>query len=203
MRPLPATFVRGVAKTSGLPDTRLPEVAVAGRSNVGKSSLLNVLFGVRGLARVSRTPGRTREINFFAIGGRYHLVDLPGYGYARAPAGTKGDWGPLVRGYLDDREQLCGILQLVDARHPPSAQDAAMLEWLAAAPGRPALVVATKIDKLGRMERAKRLKALAAECEGLRVQPFSSLTREGRPEVLRWVEDAVAAWSDPASKAKE
>lgn len=202
MRPLPATFVRGVAKPSALPAARLPEVAVSGRSNVGKSSLLNVLFGVRGLARVSRTPGRTREINFFDVGGRYHLVDLPGYGYARAPSATKGGWGALVRGYLDGREQLCGILQLVDARHPPSAQDAAMLEWLAES-GRPALVVATKIDKLSRMERAKRLKALAADCEGLRVQPFSSLTREGRPEVLRWVEDAVAAWSDPATKAKE
>ena len=202
MRPLPATFVRGVATPSGLPDLRRPEVAVSGRSNVGKSSLLNVLFGVRGLARVSRTPGRTQEINFFAIGDRYHLVDLPGYGYARAPATTKGKWGGLVRSYLDDREQLAGVLQLVDARHPPSAQDAAMLEWLADS-GRPALVVATKIDKLSRMERAKRLKALATECEGLDVQAFSSVSREGRIEIQAWVQRAVEAWVDPKSRTKE
>src|SRR5262245_38599055 len=119
MQPLPATFVRGVATLGDLPAARLPEICVCGRSNVGKSSLLNVLFGIKGLARVSRTPGRTQEMNFFSIGGRYHLVDLPGYGYARAPAAAKGRWGDLVRGYLDEREQLTGLIQLVDARHDP------------------------------------------------------------------------------------
>ena len=193
MRALPATFVRGVSSRDALPRTRLPEVAVCGRSNVGKSSLLNVLFGIRGLARVSRTPGRTREMNFFSIGGRYHLVDLPGYGYARAPATSKGRWGDLVRGYLDDREQLAGILQLVDARHPPSAQDRAMLEWLAES-SRPALLVATKVDKLGRMERSRALKELAKQAGALGVCPFSALTREGRGEVMAWVERTVEAW---------
>lgn len=199
MRPLSATFVRGVATPDALPDARLPEVAVSGRSNVGKSSLLNALFGLRGLARVSNTPGRTQEINFFSVGGRYHLVDLPGYGYARAPAALKNRWAALVRAYLDGRGQLAGILQLVDARHPPSAQDAAMLEWLADS-GRAALVVATKIDKLSRMERARRLKELAGSCEGLPVQPFSSVTREGREEVAAWVQRAVDAWKDPKAK---
>ncbi|MFN8176907.1 MAG: ribosome biogenesis GTP-binding protein YihA/YsxC [bacterium] len=196
MRPLPATFLRGVVAPDGLPDTTVPEICVSGRSNVGKSSLLNVLFGIRGLARVSRTPGRTREINFFSIGGRYHLVDLPGYGYARAPATSKGRWGELVRGYLDEREQLAGILQLVDARHEPSEQDFAMLEWLAEA-GRAAIVVATKIDKLSRMERAKRLQALATHAGELRVSPFSAVTREGREELLSWIEGAVSGWKRP------
>jgi ribosome biogenesis GTPase A len=104
MRALSATFVRGVLAADGMPRARLPEVAVCGRSNVGKSSLLNVLFGIRGLARVSRTPGRTREINFFEIAGRYHLVDLPGYGYARAPSRTQA-CGDLVC-CSEDRDQL-------------------------------------------------------------------------------------------------
>jgi GTP-binding protein len=194
VRPLPATFVRGVAAPDALPEARIAEVAVCGRSNVGKSSLLNVLFGVRGLARVSRTPGRTRELNFYSVGGRYHLVDLPGYGYARTPAATKGRWGDLVRGYLDGREQLAGVVQLVDARHPPSEADRAMLDWLAAS-GRAALVVATKVDKLGNMERAKRLRQLAAATP-LPVAPFSALTREGRADVLDWVERTVGAWRD-------
>lgn len=196
MHPLPATFVRGVAASKDLPAARLPEICVCGRSNVGKSSMLNVLFGIRGLARVSRTPGRTREMNFFSIGGRYHLVDLPGYGYARAPASSKGQWGGLVRGYLDEREQLVGILQLVDARHEPSAQDREMLEWLAES-GRAARIVATKIDKLGRMERASRLKALSVSTQGLTVLPFSAVTREGRDEILGWVEETARGWRDP------
>jgi GTP-binding protein len=196
MRPLPATFVRGVATPDGFPGARLPEIAVCGRSNVGKSSLLNVLFGIKGLARVSRTPGRTREVNYFAVGGRYHLVDLPGYGYARAPSARKGTWGHLVRGYLDDREQLAGILQLVDSRHDPSDQDRQMLGWLADS-GRAALVVATKIDKLGRMERAARQRALAAVCRGLPVAAFSAVTKEGRDELLAWVERTAGAWRDP------
>ena len=196
MRPLPATFVRGVATSTDLPAARLPEICVCGRSNVGKSSMLNVLFGIRGLARVSRTPGRTREMNFFSIGGRYHLVDLPGYGYARAPAKAKGQWGGLVRSYLDEREQLAGILQLVDARHEPSAQDREMLEWLAES-GRAARIVATKIDKLGRMERASRLKGLAESTLGLAVLPFSAVTREGREEILAWIEETARAWHGP------
>lgn len=196
MRPLSATFVRGVLAPDGMPRARLPEVAVCGRSNVGKSSLLNVLFGIRGLARVSRTPGRTREINFFAIAGRYHLVDLPGYGYARAPSRTKGLWGDLVRGYLEDRDQLAGIVQLVDARHDPGAQDREMLRWLPES-GRPSLVVATKIDKLGNRERAERLRSLAAEVDPLPVVAFSATTREGRDDLLRWIEQTVAAWRDP------
>jgi len=196
MRPLPATFLRGVTAPDRLPATRRPEVAVCGRSNVGKSSLLNVLFGTRGLARVSRTPGRTREINFYSIGDRYHLVDLPGYGYARVPAAAKGRWVELVRRYLDERGQLAGILQLVDARHPPSEQDRGMIAWLAES-GRAALVVATKIDKLGRMERARRLAALARDADPLPVTPFSAQTREGRAEVLAWVEKVVGAWRSP------
>jgi GTP-binding protein len=195
MRPLPATFVRGVLTPDGFPRAPLPEVAVCGRSNVGKSSLLNALFGIRGLARVSRTPGRTREINFFAIGDRYHLVDLPGYGYARAPAGAKGLWGDLVRGYLESRDQLAGILQLVDARHDPSAQDREMLGWLVEH-GRPALVVATKIDKLGSGERALRLRTLSGEATSLPVVAFSAATREGRADLLQWIEQTVNAWRD-------
>jgi GTP-binding protein len=196
MRSLPATFLRGVVTPDALPPTRVPEICVCGRSNVGKSSLLNVLFGIRGLARVSRTPGRTREMNFFSIGDRYHLVDLPGYGYARAPAASRGRWGDLVRGYLDERAQLAGVLQLVDARHGPSAQDLAMLEWLRES-GRAGLVVATKIDKLTRTERAARLRAVSANAGAVQVVPFSAVTREGRRELLSWIESAVGAWQRP------
>jgi len=194
---LPARFVKGVTTLDALPRAALPEVAASGRSNVGKSSLLNVLFVRKGLAKVSSTPGKTREINFFSVEDRYHLVDLPGYGYARVPVEMKRRWGRLVEEYLESRDQLAGVIQLVDIRHGPSRQDREMLDWLAGG-RRPGLLVATKADKLKSGARAAALRALRGEWEprGLPVVGFSAVTRDGRRDVVAWIDRVLAAWRD-------
>jgi GTP-binding protein len=193
MTPLPAAFVKGVTSLEQLPRAFIPEVAASGRSNVGKSTLLNVLFGRKGLAKVSGTPGKTREINFFSIGDRYHLVDLPGYGYARVPITVKRKWAALVQRYLETREQLAGVIQLIDLRHDPTEQDRQMLEWLAGSC--PALIVATKSDKLKRGARAAALKKLRelAPAE-IPIVGFSAVTRDGRKEILGWIDRALVEW---------
>jgi GTP-binding protein len=196
MKSLPVRFVKGVTTLRGLPKARVPEIAVCGRSNVGKSSCLNTLFARKGIAKVSRTPGRTREINFYSIADRFHLVDLPGYGYARVPHAVRKKWGELMRAYLETREQLAGVLALVDLRHGPTALDEEMLEWLIGA-GRTALVVATKADKLKRSVRsAARRKLSAWEERGVSIVEFSALTREGRKPVLEWIDRKVADWNE-------
>jgi GTP-binding protein len=196
---LPATFVKGVVSLADLPAAALPEVAVSGRSNVGKSSLLNVLIGSRrALARVSGQPGKTREINFFRVGDRYHLVDLPGYGYARVPPAVSAKWRGLVQGYLESRRQLAGIVQLVDARHGPTELDVEMIAWLVQAEV-PALLVATKVDKLKSGARAEALRALSRAYPAFAVAGFSTVKREGRAEVLAWIDRATAAW--PGSRS--
>lgn len=187
-------FVKGVVRAEDLPRDRRPEIAASGRSNVGKSSLLNVVFGRKGMAKVSQTPGKTREINYFDIGGRYHLVDLPGYGYARVPEAVKRKWGDLVRGYLESREQLAGVLQLVDARHGPTALDRDMLDWLRARE-LPVVVIATKMDKLKKSSAAAMLRGLERDVAGFPVIPFSALTRDGRGSVLAWIDGALKDWS--------
>jgi GTP-binding protein len=191
--PFSAEFVKGVVALDGLPDARLPEVAVSGRSNVGKSSLLNVIFARKGLAKVSQTPGKTREINFFRVGTRFHLVDLPGYGFAKVPVNVQRKWAALVEQYLETREQLAGIVQLVDIRHGPSRQDQEMLEWLASA-GRPALLVATKADKLKRGAQAAAVEKLRRDWPAFDVVSFSAVTRAGEKPVSKWIGDVVDAW---------
>jgi GTP-binding protein len=195
MSSLPARFVKGVVSLDGLPRQPIPEIAASGRSNVGKSSLLNVLFGRKGLAKVSGTPGKTREINFFSIGEKWHLVDLPGYGYAKVPAPVKQKWAALVEEYLRRREQLAGVVQLIDARHGPTEADREMLEWLVAEK-RPTLLVATKMDKLRRNARHVAMRSLRAEWEpaGFEIVGFSAITRDGKGEVLRWIDGALANW---------
>ena len=166
------------------PDTSLPEVAFAGRSNVGKSSLINKLLRRKKFARVSNTPGRTREINFFAVNERFILADLPGYGYARISKEKKAEWRPLIEGYLKHSPRLKGVVQLLDVRHAPSDDDLQMLEFLAHL-GTPTIVVATKIDKLKRADRASRVEALAREA-GVDVEqiiPFSAVDGDGRDEL--------------------
>ena len=192
---LPAKFVKGVVSLAGLPNTTLAEIAVSGRSNVGKSSLLNVLLGRKRIAKVSGTPGKTREINYFLIDDRWHLVDLPGYGYARVPMAVKEKWAALVEGYLRSRRQLAAVVQLVDARHGPSRQDREMLDWLVSE-GKTALVVATKTDKLKSNARRAALAELAAEWNpaGLEVVGFSALTRDGKREILGWMNAVLRAW---------
>jgi GTP-binding protein len=178
-------FLGGMAKAGGWrPPEGLPEVAFSGRSNVGKSSLLNRLVRRKAFARVSKTPGRTREINFFGVNRAFILADLPGYGYARISKERQGEWVHLIEGYLRHNANLRGVVQLLDARHEPTADDQRMFALLADV-GVPALVVVTKIDKLSARERAQQVTALAAACGVAEDQVIacSAVTGEGRDDL--------------------
>lgn len=173
-----AVFVAGAASPDRIPAGGAPEVALAGRSNVGKSSLLNRLVGRRSLARVSNTPGRTQQINFFAVGETLMLVDLPGYGFARVPLPLKEEWRRLVEAYLQDRDALCGVVVLVDGRRGVSEEDGDLIDYLAAQEV-PCCVAVTKIDKLKRSERAEQLRAIEAALPAHHAIPCSAVTGEG------------------------
>ena len=176
------------------PETTLPEIAFAGRSNVGKSSLLNSLVRRKAFARVSRTPGRTREINFFEVNGRLVLVDLPGYGYARISKERRAEWKPLIEGYLRRSPNLRGVVQLIDARRDPTDDDLQMLDFLSEV-GAPTIVAITKVDKLGTTARAARIRLLTAAL-GLdddQVIPFSAVTGLGRDELAA----AIVSLTEP------
>ena len=188
-------FLGGMSEKHGWrPDSALPEVAFAGRSNVGKSSLLNSLVRRKSFARVSRTPGRTREINFFRVNNGFVFVDLPGYGYARVSKEKKAAWRPMIESYLRRTTQLRGIVLLLDIRREPSDDDRAMLDFLAEV-GVPTIVALTKTDKLSKTvaleSAAKIARALALEPE--QVIPFSSVTGEGRAELLNAITTLVEA----------
>jgi GTP-binding protein len=186
-------FLGGQAKAGGWrPEGTLPEVAFAGRSNVGKSSLINKLLRRRKFARVSNTPGRTREINFFEVNGQFVLADLPGYGYARVSKERRAEWRPLIEGYLRRSPTLRGIVQLLDARHSPTVDDLQMLDFLAQL-GTPTIVVATKIDKVSRANRANRVDELAREAgvDVDQVIPFSAVSGEGRDELAEAIVSLV------------
>src|SRR6476659_1472259 len=179
-------FIGGMAEKHGWrPDSTLPEVAFAGRSNVGKSSLLNCLVRRKSFARVSRTPGRTREINFFRVNNRFLLVDLPGYGYARISKEKKSEWRPMIAAYLKRTSQLRGIVLLLDIRREPTDDDRAMLDFLAEVEV-PTIVALTKTDKVSKVAAQAKAteisRALALEPE--QVIPFSAHTGEGRVELL-------------------
>ncbi len=191
-------FLGGMAEPGGWrPASGLPEVAFSGRSNVGKSSLINRLVKRRALARVSQRPGKTSEINFFRINDQFVLVDLPGYGFARVSKELRARWKRLIEGYFRESAALRGVVQLVDARHAPSPDDLQMLDYLAAVET-PTLIVATKIDKLRRAERRERVPQLARELDVPEEQviPFSAETGEGRDELA---EALVALVSPPDS----
>jgi GTP-binding protein len=178
-------FLGGMASDGGWrPAAALPEIAFAGRSNVGKSSLINALLRRKKVARVSNTPGRTREINFFSVNDEFVLADLPGYGYARISKERKAAWRPLIEGYLRGSPALKGVVQLLDARRSPSDDDLRMLEFLAGV-GTPTIVIVTKVDKLRTAERAGRVEALAGEAgvDAEQVIAFSAVTGEGRDEL--------------------
>lgn len=169
------------------PPAELPQVAFSGRSNVGKSSLINTLLRRtrKKIARVSSTPGKTRELNFYRVNGRFLLVDLPGYGFARVPDEMRESWRKLVEGYLATEERLRGVVHLVDARHDPMETDKQMVAFLAALQ-LPTLVILTKIDKLSRSERTGK-EDEAAHVLGLdaeQILPFSAKTGEGRETLL-------------------
>jgi GTP-binding protein len=172
------------------------EVAFAGRSNVGKSSLLNRLIRRKRFARVSNTPGRTREVNFFLVNDRFVLVDLPGYGYARISKERRAEWRPLIENYLRSSTELRGIVQLLDVRHDPTGDDRQMLAFLASV-GVPTLFALTKVDKLSASQRPARIAAVtdALETTADQVIPFSAVTGEGRDELA---EAVVALVDQPA-----
>jgi GTP-binding protein len=186
-------FIGGMAETHGWrPESSLPEIAFAGRSNVGKSSLLNTLVRRKSFARVSRTPGRTREINFFRINNSFVLVDLPGYGYARISKERKAGWRPMIESYLRRTSQLRGIVQLLDIRREPSEDDRAMLDFLAQLEV-PTIVALTKADKLS---KAGALAQAGAISKSLMLEPdqvilFSAQTGQGRAELLQAIMDIV------------
>jgi GTP-binding protein len=178
-------FLGGMASPRGWrPETTLPEVAFAGRSNVGKSSLINTLLRRSKAARVSNTPGRTREINFFKVNEQFVLVDLPGYGYARVSKDRRAEWKPMIEGYLQGSANLRGIVQLLDVRHDPTNDDLQMLDFLATV-GVPTMVVMTKTDKLSKSQAAERITTITAALglEEDQVIPFSSVTGAGRDDL--------------------
>ncbi|HZS06903.1 MAG TPA: ribosome biogenesis GTP-binding protein YihA/YsxC [Blastocatellia bacterium] len=173
-----ARFVASATAPPSFPKDERPEVAFLGRSNVGKSSLLNALLNQKGLARTSSTPGRTQAINFFLINEAFYFTDLPGYGYAKVSKAARASWGQLIEIYLAQRRQLVLSILIVDSRHEPSPLDLQMKTWLQHF-GLPFLVVSTKIDKLSANERRASLQRARKLLETERVIPFSALTREG------------------------
>ena len=149
---------------AGYPESNMPEIAMVGRSNVGKSSVINFLTNRKNLARVGNTPGKTQQINFFNLEGKLVLVDLPGYGYARVSKGEKARWGKIVETYLNSRKQLSMLLMLVDIRHKPTADDKIMYEWICSM-GKPHIIVATKADKITRTHYHKHIGDIRAALE--------------------------------------
>ena len=186
-----ARFVISAAKPADFPPGRLPEVAVVGRSNVGKSSLINALVHQQGLARTSRTPGRTRLLNWFEVDGRFHLVDLPGYGYAAVDKDTRVGWQPLIEAYLDKRDVLAGVLLLVDVRRGPEDEELDFVPWLQQR-GVPIVVALTKADKLPKNKRMLEV-ARAKKTLALKRDPFpvSAQTGDGIDDLWRAVDKLV------------
>lgn len=180
-------------KRDQYPQDSMAEVAFAGRSNVGKSSLINTLVNRKNLARVSGNPGKTRTINFFQINDAFRIVDLPGYGYAKLSKSATENWGAMIEGYLANRENLRKVIQLVDIRHEPTAQDVQMYQWLQHY-GLDGVVVATKADKISRNQLQRQL-ALIRRTLGMAaddvVLPISSLKKTGYEELLAVIEELV------------
>ena len=167
--------------TKSIPETGQPEIAFAGRSNVGKSSLINALMNRKNYARVSETPGKTRTINFYHINGEFYLVDLPGYGYARVHSDFKAEWGPMIEGYFRESGFLRAIFLLIDIRRDPNDDDLMMFQWMKGA-GFDPVIIATKSDKVKRQERIKRVRSLE-NIFNERVIPFSFQDKSGREEI--------------------
>jgi GTP-binding protein len=179
--------------TSKVPDTAYAEVAFAGKSNVGKSSLINALMNRKALARTSAQPGKTQTINFYNINDAMYLVDLPGYGYAKASEEVKAKWGKMIENYLHTSKQLKAVFLLIDIRHDPSANDRMMYEWMVYQGFAP-IIIATKLDKIKRSQIQKNVKTIR---EGLNVQPgttiipFSAETKQGRDEIWELIDSFV------------
>ena len=188
-----AEFVMSVGFVRQLPRDGMAEIAFAGRSNVGKSSLVNRLFNRKNLAKTSNTPGKTRTLNFYSVNRRYYFVDLPGYGYAKRSQRERQAWGKLIENYVRDRPSLKGFVQLIDARHDPSREDLQMIDWLLSGE-KPFLVVATKADKLSgnklrnRLDQTRRILAFHGNFDLL---PFSATTGRGKDAVWHWIGEVL------------
>lgn len=185
--------------TSKIPDNPYNEVAFAGKSNVGKSSLINALMNRKSLARTSAQPGKTQTINFYNINDAMYLVDLPGYGYAKASEEVKAKWGKMIENYLHTSKKLKAVFLLIDIRHDPSANDRMLYEWMVYQGFAP-IIIATKLDKIKRSQIQKQVKAIR---EGLGVQPgttiipFSAETKQGRDEIWELIDSLVLPAEEP------
>jgi GTP-binding protein len=188
-----AEFVKSAFKQADWPHNPLPEIAFLGRSNVGKSSLINSLLDVKGLARTSSTPGRTQSLNFFLVNNDFRFVDLPGFGYARVPKNIRSAWGEMVTGYLAKRTQLVLSIHIVDSRHEPTKLDLQLHEWLEHS-AKPRLIVATKSDKLSNNELKQSIERAKREFGGDKVVAYSAKTGHNRNEVWRIIDDALAGF---------
>lgn len=185
-----ATFITSATNPSQYPRHALPEIAFIGRSNVGKSSLINSLVGRNNLAKTSSTPGKTQLINFFNINGELCFVDLPGYGYAKVPKEILASWRPMIETYLLKRENLKGVVLILDIRHAPTPEDQKMKEWLDYYKVR-VLAVATKADKLSKNQKVARLKEIKGLLSIREDEPllsFSAITQEGKKEIWQAIE---------------
>lgn len=186
-------FIKSGTKPAHYPEGDLPEIAFAGRSNVGKSSLINVLVNRKNLVRTSSTPGRTQLINFFQVNQDFMLVDLPGYGYAKVPLEVKRNWRPMMETYLSTRKNLAGVVLILDIRRVPVDEDLQMLEWLRAY-GIPPVIVVTKCDKVSKNERAKQ-SAVIMQRMGLGkgdLNYFSALSKEGKEGIWDRIDALLA-----------
>lgn len=184
-----AEFVKSATKPSNYPPEEMPEIAFAGRSNVGKSSLINVLVNRKSLVRTSSTPGRTQLINFFSINNEFMLVDLPGYGFAKVPLAVKREWGPMMESYLSLRNTLRAVVLIVDVRRTPVGEDLQLLDWLRSY-DIPPIIVVTKCDKVTKNERAKQT-AIITRALGVAKEElcfFSALNKEGTEKVWQRIE---------------
>lgn len=180
--------------TSVLPDNQMPEVAFAGKSNVGKSSLINGLINRKSLARTSQEPGKTQTINFYNVNKELYFVDLPGYGFAKVSKEVQQKWGVMIENYLKTSKQLKAVMLLIDIRHEPSANDRNMYEWIVYNGYKP-VIIATKLDKINRSQKDKHIKMIR---QGLNVLPdtvilpFSAKTKQGREEILNFISSVTS-----------
>lgn len=180
--------------TSTLPETEMPEIAFAGKSNVGKSSLINGLLNRKSLARTSSQPGETQTINYYNINHDLYFVDLPGYGYAQVSVEIRAKWGKMVERYLHTSKQLRLVFLLIDIRHEPSENDCIMYDWIVKNGYEP-VIIATKLDKIKRSQIQKNLKIIRQKIqpvEGTIIIPFSAQTKQGKEEILQLIEDRIA-----------
>ncbi len=193
MKILSIEFKKSVLDIRDIPRDRKPEIAFAGKSNVGKSSLLNTLWGRKNLAKTSNTPGKTRTINFFEVNGKFYMVDLPGYGYAEVPQKIKEQWNKVMFDYLTQSENLQLVVVLIDSRHGPGDHDYQLLDFLEEHEI-PTLLVATKIDKLGNAQRKIQLDKIRKELQldkDAILLPFSSQTKEGVTPLWKIIEEIL------------